>query len=171
MRLLHLDIIKKFLSTGQGFIPINAKNKGDSVQIYFKDGSTELLDMQSESFLAHLLHYFGTSISANRNRYGKIVGKKQLVPIVLSYGMTLIPYNVREAIGNQSKIGWFIAKEISRFHRKSQHKTTVQLLNHDVNVMHSEKFCNEQFKNAKYIELCYVEIHEPYRKNWLFPAG
>lgn len=163
--------IENFLSFGQAFIPINADNRGDSVQLLFKDGSMELLDMKIGSFLGKVLYYFGTSISANRNRYGKLVGKKQLVPVVLTYGITLIPFNVREPIGNQTRIGWVIAREVLDFEKKSQHETTIQLNNHDINVLHSEKFCFEQLKNARCIELCYGEIHEPYRKNWLFTAG
>jgi hypothetical protein len=163
--------VEMFLASGQAFVPVNAENKGDSVEVYFKDGSTELLDMQCEAFLSKLLSYFGTSVSVNRNRYGKLIGKKQLVPIVLSYGITLIPYNVREPIGKQTRFGWFIAKEISHFCKKSQHTTLVQLDQHEISVMHSEKFCFEQLKNARCIELCYGEIHEPHRKNWLFSAG
>jgi hypothetical protein len=163
--------VENFLSFGQAFIPIYADNKGDSVQLLFKDGSIELLDMQCGSFLAKLLYYFGTSISANRNRYGKLVGKKQLVPIVLSYGITLVPFNVREPIGKQTRIGWFMAKEILDFNKKSQLETIVQLSKHEINVMHSEKFCFDQLKNARCIELCYGEIHEPHRRNWLFTAG
>ncbi|USK87529.1 hypothetical protein [Peribacillus asahii] len=163
--------VEMFLSSGQAFIPVYAENKGDSVLMYLKDGSTEMLDIQCESFLAKLLYYFGTSVSANRNRYGKLVGKRNLVPIVLSYGMTLVPYTVREPIGRQTRTGWFLAKEISHFHKKSQHHTVVQLSQHEVSVMHSEKFCFEQLKNARCIELCYGEIHEPYRKNSIFSAG
>lgn len=164
-------IIERFLSSGQAFIPVNVENKGDSVQLYMKDGTVELLDMQCGLFLGKLLHYFGTNISANRNRYGKLVGKKQLVPIILSYGITLVPYHVREPIGRQGKIGWFLAKEISDILKKSPHETLVQLSQHEIQVMHSEKFCFEQLKNARCIELCYGEIHEPHRKNWLFSAG
>ncbi len=171
--MIYLDWkkIERFISLGQAFIPVNAKNKGDSVQLFYNDGSIDLLDMPCESFLAKLLYYFGTSISANRNRYGKLVGKKQLVPIVLSYGITLVPYNVRESIGRQTKIGWFIAKEISCFCKKSSHETLVHLSKHEINVMHSEKFCFDQLKNARCIELCYGEIHEPHRKKWLFSVG
>jgi hypothetical protein len=163
--------VEKFLASGQAFLPINIDNIGDSVQLVFKDGSTETLEIKCEAFLDKLLYYFGTSVSANRDRYGKLVGKKQLVPIVLSYGITLVPYNVREPIGRQSRIGWFIAKEISDFCKETQHKTVVQLSQHEISVFHSEKFCFDQLKNARCIELCYGEIHEPYRKNWIFSAG
>jgi len=162
--------IDMFLSLGQAFIPVNVEGKGDQVQLYLKNGSIELLDIQCDSFLNKLLHYFGTSVSANRNRYGKLVGKSQLVPVVLSSGVTLIPYIVRESIGGrQTRVGWFVAREIECFQKKSQHKTLIQLSNeHEIPVLHSEKFCFEQLKNARCIELCFGEIHEPHRKNWLF---
>lgn len=168
---MDLEKVEQFLSAGQAFLPTNVENKGDSVKLFYKDGSIELLDMQCESFLAKLLAYFGISVSANRNRYGKLVGKKQLVPIVLSYGITLIPFNVRDPIGRQSRIGWFVTKDISRFKKETQHKTLILFAKHEISVMHSEKFCLEQLKNAKCIELCYGQIHEPHRKNWLFSAG
>jgi len=171
MRLLNWKLVERFLSSGQAFVPINVDNKGDSVQLFFRDGSVETFDMQSESFLSKLLSYFGTSVSANRSRYGKLVGKKQLVPIVLSYGIILIPYNVRNPVGRQTRVGWFIAKEIKHCCKESQYKTLIQLSNHEISVLHSEKFCLEQLRNARCIELCYGQIHEPYRKNWLFSAG
>ena len=163
--------VESFLATGQAFVPVNVKDQGDSVQLYLKDGSSELLDMQCGTFLNKLLTKFGTSMSANRNRYGTLVGKKQLVPIILSYGITLIPFNVREPIGKQTRNGWFITREISSFRKQSPYHTIVQLDQHEINVMHSEKFCFEQLKNARCIELCYGEIHEPHRKNWMFTAG
>lgn len=163
--------VDKFLSLGQAFIPVNIKNQGDSTQLYYQDGTTEILDMQCDLFLSNLLYYFGTSVSTNRKRYGKLVGKKQLVPIVLSYGVTLIPFIVREPIGRQTRVGWLIAKEITNFQKKASHQTSVQFPQHEITVMHSEKFCVEQLKNARCIELCYGEIHEPYRRKWLFTAG
>ena len=56
--------VESFLATGQAFVPVNVKDQGDSVQLYLKDGSSELLDMQCGTFLNKLLTYFGTSVSA-----------------------------------------------------------------------------------------------------------
>jgi hypothetical protein len=164
-------LIEKFLSSGQAFIPVNVKDQGDSVKLYYQDNSSEIIDMPCKLFLSKLLYYFGTSVSVNRNRYGKLVGKRQLVPIILSYGITLVPYIVREPIGKQTRIGWLVGKEISGFQRRTKHTTSVQLSDHQIDVMHSEKFCIEQLKNARCIELCYGEIHEPHRRKWLFTAG
>ncbi|MBY0123310.1 hypothetical protein [Bacillus sp. S/N-304-OC-R1] len=163
--------IETFLTSGQAFIPVNLHDKGDCIEMYMKDGSVQALEIQSEQFLKKLLYYFGTSVSANKRRYGKLVGKTKLVPIVLSYGITLIPYLVREPIGRQSRVGWFIARQILGFQKESPHKTSIQLSNHDISVFHSEKFCFEQLKNARCIELCFGEIHEPHRKSWLFSTG
>lgn len=168
---MNWERVEDFLCSGQAFIPVNAKDKGDSTQILMRDGTIEHVDLQSAALLSQLLSYFATSIVANRNRYGQLVGKKQLVPIVLSYGITLIPYNVREPVGHQSRIGWFLAKDILTFCKQSSNETLIYLAKHRVSVMHSEKFCFEQVKNARCIEMCYGEIHEPYRKNWLFTAG
>lgn len=169
----HVDwsVIETFLTSGQAFIPVNQKNKGDAIEIYMKDGSVQIIDIQCESFLKKLLYYFGTSVSANKRRYGKLVGKTKLVPIVLSYGITLVPYIVREPVGRQSRVGWFIAKQILSFTKESPHKTVMQLANHKIHILHSEKFCFEQLKNARCIELCFGEIHEPHRKSWLFSTG
>jgi hypothetical protein len=94
--------VKQFVSAGQAFVPVNLANRGDSVELFFRDGETKQLDMQSSLFLKRLLTFFGTSAAINRHWYGELVGKKQLVPIVLSYGFTIIPFNVREPIGRQS---------------------------------------------------------------------
>jgi len=81
--------VKHFVSLGQAFVPINLENRGDSVKLFFRDGTTACLDMQANLFLKRLLTFFGTSAAINRHRYGELVGKKQLVPIALSYGFTL----------------------------------------------------------------------------------
>ncbi|WP_077210421.1 competence protein ComK [Bacillus dakarensis] len=163
--------IETFLSSGQAFVPVYQENVGDSVQVLFKDGSSELLEMRCESFLNKLLYYFGTSLAANRDRFGKLVGKKQLVPVVLSYGTILIPFHVRKPIGHQTPVGWVIAKEVQGFDPETKNETTVYLSKHEMKALHTEKFCKEQLKNARYLELCYGEIHEPYRKSWVFSAG
>ena len=46
-------LIEKFLSSGQAFVPVNIKNKGDSVHLYYQDGTTEVLDMKSTLFLSN----------------------------------------------------------------------------------------------------------------------
>jgi hypothetical protein len=163
--------VKHFVSLGQAFVPINLENRGDSVKLFFKDGTTVCLDMQANLFLKRLLTFFGTSAAINRHRYGELVGKKQLVPIALSYGFTLIPFNVREPIGRQSRIGWFVSREIERFQKKSPHVTIVQLSSHNIPVFHSQKFCLDQLKNAKWIEMCYGEIHEPHRRQWIIGSA
>lgn len=160
--------MKQFATAGQAFLPVNVQNRGDSVKLLFKNGETKLLDMQSSLFLKRLLTFFGTSVSINRHRYGELMGKKQLVPIVLSYGFTIIPFNVREAIGRQSRVGWFVSREIEQFQQQSPRLTTVHLFHgHQVSVFHSRKFCLEQLKNARWIEMCYEEIHEPHRRQWI----
>ncbi|MED4533403.1 hypothetical protein ABET51_15905 [Metabacillus fastidiosus] len=168
---MNFEHVEMFLELGQAFIPVNVKNKGDSVKILLRDGSEKVLDMQCELFFSRLLSHFGASVSANRSRYGGLVGKKQLVPIALSYGITLVPYIVREPVGKQTRIGWLLAKEISRFRRKSDKKTAVLMGKNEITVLHSERFCLEQLKNACCIELSYGQIHEPHRKNWIFSAG
>lgn len=167
---MYCKEVEIFLEQGKAFIPVNLKDRGDSVQLYLADGSVEILDMQSKVFFKLLLGHFGTSVSMNRNRYGKLVGKKQLVPVVLSYGVTLIPYNVRESIefGKQSRIGWFIAGGVSGIRQSTKSHTIIELGEHKIPVLHSERFCFDQLKNARCIELSYSQIHEPHRRKWIY---
>ncbi|WP_338754946.1 hypothetical protein [Bacillus sp. FJAT-52991] len=165
--LMEWKHVKQFIATGQAFIPVNTEGSGrDCVQLFFKDGTTEIIDISCHSFLKKLLIFFGTSVAANRDRYGPLICKKQLVPIALSYGFTLIPYIVRDSIGRQSRYGWVIAKEITSLQTQSSCKTAIELANHEISVHHSQKFCLDQIKNAKLIDLYYSEIHEPHRKHW-----
>jgi len=163
--------IEEFLKSGEAFIPVYENSVGTSVKLFFKDGSTEILNISCNSFLGKLLNYFGTSIATNRRRYGNLIGRKQQVPIALSYGVILVPFSAREPIGRQARTGWVLAKEIHSFIKKSPSKTIIQLSAHQVPVFHSERFCFEQLKNARCIELCFGEIHEPHRKSWIFSAG
>ncbi|OKL35304.1 hypothetical protein [Domibacillus mangrovi] len=156
--------IERFIREGQAFIPQNMKDQGDAVQVYLKDGQTEVLDLRSDLFLKKIVDFFGTSIAVNRSRYGDLIGKKNFVPVALSYGLVLIPYNTREAIGKQSRVGWIFSRDIISMKQKSSNQTSIQLTDHHLPVLHSQRFCLDQLKNAKCIELYYREIHEPHRK-------
>lgn len=65
LNLMDYNRLRLFLSLGQAFLPINVKNKGDCVQIFLKDGSSDILDVRCEVFFSTLLSYFGTNISIN----------------------------------------------------------------------------------------------------------
>lgn len=160
--------VERFISMGQAFLPVNYEGQGDVVSILFKNGQEEKLSMSADSFLKQLLMYYGTSISASRQRYGYFLGKKQLVPIPLSYGATIVPYHTREAIGRQTRTGWFVASEINGFKKLDQHQTILTLSEHGVTVFHSKKFCFEQLKNARWIEFCFQELHRTDQKGWNF---
>lgn len=164
---MNWNNVKQFIADGQAFIPMDVKDRGECVLIYFKDGSTEIVDRGSATFLKKILTFFGASVTVNRERYGALVSKKQLVPIALSYGYTLIPFMARESIvGRQSRIGWVVAKEITNIKERTPDKTIIELTNHEILAYHSRKFCLDQLKNAKWIESFYGEIHEPHRKQW-----
>ncbi|KKB42091.1 competence protein ComK [Bacillus thermotolerans] len=159
--------IKQFVAAGQAFVPVNMKESGrDGIKVFYKDGTTEILPVRCDTFLKQLLTFFGTSVSANRERYGKLVSKKQLVPVALSYGYTLIPFVTREPIGRQTRNGWIVAKEITNIQRYSSGKTVISLDHHEILVHHTKKFCFDQLKNSKCIEMYYSEIHEPHRQQW-----
>lgn len=36
--------VKRFVSVGQAFVPVNLENRGDSVELFFRDGDTKQLD-------------------------------------------------------------------------------------------------------------------------------
>ncbi|WP_096203188.1 competence protein ComK [Bacillus sp. FJAT-45350] len=160
--------VEEFLSYGQAFYPVNSEGSGDVLMILLDNGDRKIVNMSCDTFLKQLLMYYGTSMSASRQRYGYFLGKKQMVPVPLSHGKTLIPFHTREPIGRQSKTGWVIAKEIDAFRKKTLHETEVQLGAHSISVKHSSKFCFEQLKNARWIELCFQELHGHSTQGWNF---
>ena len=50
MKCMDWRTVERFLSSGQAFVPVYTEDKGDAMQLYFKDGSSEILDMRSETF-------------------------------------------------------------------------------------------------------------------------
>ncbi|OXS74207.1 hypothetical protein [Domibacillus enclensis] len=159
-------LIERFIQEGQAFVPQNVHGKGDAVLLFFRNGETETVDVRPELFLKRLVDFFGTSVAVNRSRYGGLIGKRNLVPVALSYGLVLVPYNTREPVGKQSRTGWVFSREIGFMKQTAQNKTYIHLADHSrtLPVLHSQKFCLDQLKNAKCIELYYREIHEPHRK-------
>lgn len=151
--------IEHFVSKGQAFLPVNAVGKGDIVQLIYQDGSTQLIDVQAQTFLKHVLSFFGTDLLSLRRRYGRVIGKKQLVPLPLSKQWTLVPFNTREAIGRQTRTGWIVFSKIQHLLEKNPHQTTIQLHEYSVMIYHSERFTFEQLRNAKLVEVEFEQIH------------
>lgn len=151
--------VYRFISEGQAFIPVNAIGKGDVVQLIYMDGSTQLVDVQAETFLKHVLAYFGAELKPLRKRYGSAIGKKQLVPLPLSRNWTLIPFITREAIGRQSRTGWFVFSMIRRFQEIAPQETKLYLQDYSITILHSARFTRKQMLNAKLVEAEYERIH------------
>lgn len=151
--------VYKFIIEGQAFIPVNAVGKGDVVQIIYVDGSTQLVDLQVQTFLKHVLDYFGAELKPLRRRYGGAIGKKQLVPLPLSRNWTLIPFNTREAIGRQARTGWFVFSMIERLQEIAPQETKLFLHDYSITILHSARFTRKQILNARLVEAEYDRIH------------
>ncbi|PSL41278.1 hypothetical protein B0H94_12024 [Salsuginibacillus halophilus] len=154
------DAVQVFVSRGEAFIPVYEPGAGDAVRILLCDGGSEDFPMSSDAFLKALFDHYGLSVPASKRRYGYFLqGKRQLVPMPVSDGITLIPYHTREAIGKQTRTGWVRAAAITSLQQDREQETVIATSAHSFAAFHSKRFCFEQLKNARWLEHCYKEVH------------
>lgn len=151
--------VEEFIRRGQAFVPVNAEGKGDVVKLIYVDASTELVDVHVETFLKHVLAFFGTDLLSLRRRYGPTIGKKQLIPLPLSNQYTLVPFNTRQPIGRQTCTGWVHFSKIAALQEVTPYMTNLQLQRYTLPVFHSPSFTHSQIRHARLIELEYLEVH------------
>jgi hypothetical protein len=88
--------------------PEYIQDKGDCTEIIYESGETYITERTINSFMNIMAHYFNTDLRANRYNYGKKLGIKNNVPIVLSDKYIFVPYKVRKPMSKRDCAYGFI---------------------------------------------------------------
>lgn len=95
------------------FLPVYRKSVGQGVEVYFRDGSTVLLDVGIRSFIQKVARAFAVNVKDIRREFGPIVGQKNLVPLVLAPFLLYVPFKTRQPlVGGDSAYGYFRLRSI-----------------------------------------------------------
>lgn len=152
--------VENFIQQGQAIVPVNKEGVGDVVRLVDVDGAELDLDVQAQTFLKHVLAYFGADLVTLRRRYGQVVGKQKMVPLPLSRSFVLVPFNMRKPIGRQSRTGWVVFRRVKGVQEVGEARSELVLARYRLVVYHSQAFCLQQLRNARLVQLEYGALHD-----------
>lgn len=156
---MRWEWVEPFIQRGQAIIPVNKEGVGDIVRIVDLSGEEHDLAMQAQTFLKHVLAFFGADLTTLRRRYGQVVGKQKMVPLPLSRSFVLVPFNMRKPIGRQSRTGWVVSRRVKGVREVGDTLSELMLSRYTLRVYHSRAFCLQQLRNARLVQLEYAELH------------
>ncbi|HHX74741.1 MAG TPA: hypothetical protein GX699_07545 [Firmicutes bacterium] len=80
------------------FLPEYQSGAGQSVYVFFRDGTTGWLQVGMRSFLRQIARAFTVNLQEARKQYGPLIGKSNLVPLVLSPFLLYVPLKTRKPL-------------------------------------------------------------------------
>lgn len=156
------DWVERFLSDGCAFVPFNCEGVGDQLTVMLANGEKVSLNLTVRTFLKRCVRYFGNDLTALRQVYGQVIGKRYQIPLPLSIQFTLVPFKVRKPVGVQGAYGWFVAEKIQGLKRQSRVRTVIHLVgNHRVNGQQSLESCEQQLRHVLLVKNHYTTLHKP----------
>ncbi len=152
--------VEQFVLQGVAFLPENQPGIGDQLRLLQENGLSMILPVQVKRFLNGIAYYYGTDLTAMRQRYGQAIARKQLIPLPFTGDWVLVPFKVRNPIGRQVVHGWFVAHQIHQLEPLAPQRTRLLLAGgHEVSVYHSLNFCQLQLRHVRLVRHFYEEIH------------
>ncbi|MDQ0338520.1 hypothetical protein J2S00_001306 [Caldalkalibacillus uzonensis] len=149
-----------FVARGQAILPVNVPGEGDIVMLVDHQGEEYYVGVHAQTFLKQLLTYFGTDLHTLRRRYGQVIGKKKMIPLPLSSGWVLAPFNTRRPIGRQSRTGWILTEAVQEVQEHAPTLSELKLHHYTVMVYHSKLFCQQQLRSARLVQLEFDQLHQ-----------
>lgn len=146
-----------FFHQGVAFLPSNEPEIGDVLLVYGKNGECEQIRISPRSYLQQLARLFGVDLAFLRERYGSVIGKKQMIPLPLAPNWTLMPVQVRVPIGKQQAHGWIVKQAIERIDEGK----SIQLKgDHQVPLLHSYEDMRRILRESQLVELHFNLLHQ-----------
>lgn len=146
-----------FFHQGVAFLPSNEPDVGDVLLVLGKNGEREVVRISARSYLQQLARLFGVNLTYLRERYGKVIGKKQMIPLPLAPNWTLIPIQVRIPIGKQQAHGWVVKQAMERI---DEGKSMLLMGDHQVPLLHSHQDMRRILREAQLVELQFLLLHQ-----------
>lgn len=80
------------------FIPDYQSGAGHGIKIFYRDGSTGWIHCSFRSYIKKLAKTFTVNLQEARRRYGAVIGRKNLIPLVLSPFLLFVPLKARKPL-------------------------------------------------------------------------
>ena len=115
--ILEIQEIKQIAA----FLPCYEKGRGQGIKIYYRNGETGFLHLAMRTFLAKTAGLFAVSLRESRKRYGLLLDRKNLVPLVLTPYLLYVPLKARiPAVPGDPAYGYFRLRSIIEINREPQ---------------------------------------------------
>lgn len=75
------------------FVPSYIDGLGQGLEIYYRDGKVVSHAVSLQSFICRMARVFAVNVQEARRRYAPLVGKKNLIPLVLEPFLVYVPVN------------------------------------------------------------------------------
>lgn len=149
--------VVEFFQHGVAFLPSNEPGIGDVLLVYGKNGERDIVRLSVRGYLQQLVRFFGVDLITIRDRYGKVIGKKQMIPLPLAPEWTLLPIQVRSPIGKQQAHGWIVKQAIERINEGK----SIQLKGgHVIPLLHSYEDMRRKLREAQLAEMHFQLLHQ-----------
>lgn len=156
----YVEATEKFIKELAMLVPVYVEGGGDMTKVVLRGGREWLDPRPVPAVLKQIGRYFGVDLTAIRERYGEILGRKLHVPIPLSPHLVLIPLKMRTPrVQKDGTTGYIVRQIVERVIPDT--KTTKCKLQLQglalVECMQSSGFAKQQLRNAHIVQTFYRE--------------
>lgn len=157
------DINWESVESMAALLPTYKQGRGRVTRMLLSDGSEELIDKTVKSVVKKLARQYSVDLDSVVKEYGKLLGKKNLVPIPLMQHLILVPLKtITPLLRGDSAYGYFNLSAIKEVNETgdSEYKSVVILHNGvEVGVFLNYETVMKQVKNAELVDKHYRIKH------------
>ena len=135
------------------FLPCYEKGRGQGIKLYYRNGETGFLHLAMRTFLAKTAGLFAVSLRESRKRYGLLLDRKNLVPLVLTPYLLYVPLKARiPAVPGDPAYGYFRLRSIIEINREPQPCTLLLEGGHNLTINQSYRGTRRHLQAARKLE-------------------
>lgn len=145
--------IDKILEKGLScLMPVYKNDFGNVTEIIDIDGQICIIYKTIKTILKLICKYYGADINSVRQKYGKLINQRNMVPLPLSHDLILIPFKMRKPVFlKDGSYGYINIFSIENIYSKNE-ITFIKLINgQEVKCLSKLKTAKEHYNNGKVI--------------------
>ena len=154
-------------------MPVYVEGGGDMTRIVLSDGRSWLDPRPVAFVLKQVARHFGADLTAVRERYGDILGRRLHVPLPLAPHLVLVPLKMRAPrVAKDGTIGYVNRRLVERVQPGAEPITSALWLKEigRIECLQSCDFARQQLRNARIAETFYRELMTGYPRT-SFPSS
>ena len=155
----HVREVESYIEELAMLIPVYVPDGGDMTKVVLRTGETWHDPRPVPAVLKGIARYFGVDLTALRERYGEILGKRLNVPLPLSPHLVLAPLKMRQpCVPKDGTTGYVAARYVERVMPHGE-GTGCRILCGAVQAecLQSAEFARQQLRHARIVQAFYKE--------------